>query len=183
MPGALLLLTAQPSLAAQFVHPSLGYSFTYPDSWQVVVYPTPGRPVSVTTSPECDHGPVDIPPSCVVINIQVLPSDQTNDSAISNLPPFDTLAIRTKCSIRGIPAERLDGDGEQGEKAAVAVRISGKQFLLMLSYFPDNPDAAKWEKVLDDLIASISVAEPEPPRIAPVTPQFPGPGVRPGKRS
>ena len=168
--AAFVLFVPQPANAARFTHPTLGYSLAYPDTWHAGFIPPPGG-LTLTSFPEYQHGGV-IPPGGVDIHVLLLSPDQTNDTAINDLTRYDRVAARKTVLMHGVPAERLDWaeqlSSEHNENwVAIAVRIGGKQFLCFLSYWANDPKAARWEQVFDDVIASVLVTDVVPETPAP----------------
>jgi hypothetical protein len=148
--------------AAQFTHPTLGYSLTYPDSWRVFVASGPEPPVDLMSFQEALHGGL-IPAGGASINIQVLPSDQTNETALARFK-WEGTGRRSTQQLRGVRADRLDLENDLGashlyKRVVLAQRINGRQFLFILDCHADDPQISRWEQVLAEVVESVSVAK------------------------
>lgn len=142
-------------VAAQVTHPAIG-TLTYPDSWYTEVYDPEKGPVELMSFEAYLHGGV-LPPGGAVINIQVLPPEQSNESAVAKLD-HEGRGRRSKQRLQSQSAERLDlTDGLLRErKIALARRVDGRQFLFTLTCSIDDPQFPQWEKILLAVVNSVS---------------------------
>jgi hypothetical protein len=152
-------LWPNPTAAAEFTHPTLGYSITYPDAWTVSVTSQPDL-VSLLSPGYPRAAGTNMPPGFADITIQVLPGVPSNDLALDSL--YRPQGSRSAYSVNGQEGKRLEYVWDPSVQhplkfVAIALRPSDKQFLIQLDYHTDDPKAAEYVQVLGDVVSSLTV--------------------------
>jgi len=163
--GALLCaLAGRPGYAAQFTSATGNYSITYPDTW----YADPhGRDVFLAnyTGQQLYAAGHTTPPGGTSIAIQTFPpydnpyylQSQDDYAALKSVVGNETVVAQTTPST-GQPARVTTVANALNDRSVYTiVHKGGKVFFFILSCNADDPQAASYEQVLNDVIACISI--------------------------
>ncbi len=170
---ALMLFLSCPSVrAAQFTSPTANYSVTYPDTWNVEPF-AGGRNVSFYNYPpqELPFGRM-APPGGAMIIIQTFPP---YDNAVFPQGSDDYNVLDAFVRDDTVIARTTRASGQPARVTSVTTALNtrfvhtilhkgGKTFFIMFDCNADDPQIAAYEQVLDDVIASISIAGAARPR-------------------
>jgi len=172
--AVVVVILSRISAAAQFTHPTLGYSFSYPDQW-----------FCKTTSVEKSgaSGPVlstvrdivqNIPEGAAIVFVQTFPpfdinfregTDEYSKLREMALAESHDPNIRNVRHVDGTGGVRFTETWEAGTftKLWLARRREGRLFVFMLEYYANDPKGASYERDLDAIVSSIAVS-PTPHR-------------------
>jgi len=180
---ALALLRPWPAPAAQFSNPERGYSFTYQDDWTVDtagLSETGGPVLRNFAKSDYLHGG-GVPFGGAYIGIAVFPpypkwwppdTDEyawLKSSALRSGGHNITMSNRLSNAPARVDFTAGSLAGPRDKCVSVIVRKGGRVFKFFLEYQALDTAGPEYERVLTDVIASVSVIGPMPP----VTPFMP----------
>jgi hypothetical protein len=133
----------------------LGYQVDYPAGWD---HFKAGQTLFIINFPEFRHGGL-LPAGGTSISIQVVPSDESDDTVLDRLLAKDSK--RTTESLSGRPVRNMQWTHQLGEEeyysVARVVTVGKKHFLIICECHADDLQRAKWESEWEDIASSLSM--------------------------
>ncbi len=170
--GVAFVLSTSPLAvqAAQFTSPTAGYRLTYPDAWRARLHGN-GRDVVAANFPDSvvPEGGF-VPPGGVTIIVNSFPPwdhpyvHQGSDDydVLDKIAHNETILTRTTRS-SGQPAHVASDDALINLRTVTTIiHRAQRTFFVMLWCNADDPKAAAYDRIFDDVVASITVIDATP---------------------
>ena len=164
---ALVLVGPSTVRAAEFTHPTLGYSLEYPDGWKAKQAGEAGQIVEIYTGPSGSTNIVV--PRDVDLNIQVLDKQRGDDDAVLDsmlIPDSERRGERKNVDRGGRHYRELvaqsaasfqsDGTPNYYLQRYVVTTIAGVRFLFICDAWDDSEGISE-QKRCDQIIDSVTI--------------------------